>query len=228
MVPPFLAYYGAHTNNETLLREAVNQCRKYRQIMRANTTEPYQGTWHHIIGPQSQDLGLWSTGNAWAAAGMARVLATLMKSPMKLSWRESAGNDLSWFIREILDGARNSPHDGGLLRNYLSDTSSSRGFGEVSGSSLLAAVAYRMVLLRPKTYGSKYINWADGIRKTIARNDARGAPHVKSTGVVTPAVNPLNWKDPKPVTTGSPEGQAFVVLMYAAWRDCALSGKCKL
>ncbi|KAG2003241.1 glycosyl hydrolase family 88 [Coprinopsis cinerea AmutBmut pab1-1] len=226
MVPPFLAYYGAHTNNETLLLEAVNQCRYYRQTLRANTTAPYQGTWHHIIGPQSADWGLWSTSNAWAAAGMTRVLATVLKTPMRPAWRDSVATELNWWIREMVEGAMNSPMDGGLLRNYLNDVSSPRGFGEISGSSLLAAVVYRMAILRPKTFGDKYVQWADGIRKVLGRNDARGKPHVKADGVVTPAVNPLNWRDPVPMTTGSPEGQAFVVLMYAAWRDCVFAGKC--
>ncbi|TFK25376.1 family 88 glycosyl hydrolase [Coprinopsis marcescibilis] len=227
MVPPFLAYYGAANDNEGILLEAVNQCRGYRQILRANTTAPYKGTWHHIIGPQSADFGLWSTGNAWAAAGMARVLATVLKAPMELSWRDSAATELSWFIREILDGAMNSPADNGLLRNYLNDVESPVGFGEVAGTSLLAAVAYRMAILRPKTYGDEYIGWADGIRKVLAGSDTDGNPYVREDGIVAPTINPLNWRDPVPLTTGSPEGQAFVVLMYAAWRDCVLAGKCK-
>ncbi len=44
--------------------------------------------WQHIIGPQSQDTGLWSTGNGWAAYGMVRVLHTLQK------WSGSASIDI--------------------------------------------------------------------------------------------------------------------------------------
>ena len=110
----------------------------------------------------------------------------------------------------------------------VNDELTANGFGEVAGSALLAATTYRMMLLRPKTFADpKYVKFADGIRKTLGALDSAGKPHVTSTGIVTPAVNPLNWKDTKPVTTGSPEAQVFVVLMYAAWRDCVLQGICK-
>ncbi|RXW23701.1 hypothetical protein EST38_g2176 [Candolleomyces aberdarensis] len=228
MAPPFLAYYAAYTQNATLLLESVNQCRWYRQVLRANTTASYKGTWHHIIGPQSPDWGLWSTSNAWAAAGMARVLAVLVKSPFAktLPWRDQAATDLNWYIREIIEGAMGAPLDKGLLGNYVDDTS---WFGEVSGSALLAATTYRMMVLRPKTFEDpKYAKWADGIRKTLAGVDVQGRRYVsEEMGVVAPAVNPLNWRDRNPVRTGSPEGQAFVVLMYAAWRDCVLKKICK-
>ncbi|KAJ3501160.1 hypothetical protein NLJ89_g9466 [Agrocybe chaxingu] len=80
MVPPYLAYYAADKQDEGLLRESVRQCQLYRAILQLDTDEPYKGAWRHIIGPESQDTGLWSTGNAWAAAGMTRVLATVNKS----------------------------------------------------------------------------------------------------------------------------------------------------
>ena len=79
MAPPFLAYYAADTDNEDLLREVVRQCGLYREVLQLNTGSSYDGLWRHIIGPEAQDTGLWSTGNAWAAAGMARVLATVVQ-----------------------------------------------------------------------------------------------------------------------------------------------------
>lgn len=36
-------------------------------------------------------------------------------------------------------------------------------------------------------------------------------------GIVAPAVNPLGWGDTTPDTSGSPEGQAFAVLLHAAY-----------
>ncbi|KAJ2919020.1 hypothetical protein MD484_g1446, partial [Candolleomyces efflorescens] len=229
MVPPFLAYYAADQEDLGLLRETVRQCRLYREILQLQTDEPYKGVWRHIIGPQSQDTGLWSSGNAWAAAGMTRVLATVMKAPVaatNTTWQQGAITQLSGYIKEILDGAMASSHDGGLLRNYYQDVGGPRGFGEISGSSLLAATAYRMAVLQPSTFGQRYITWAEGIRRTLGRDDRNGNPHVTRTGVVTPAVNPLGWLDTRPFTTGSPEGQAFVVLMYAAYRDCVYSAVC--
>ncbi|KAF8067991.1 hypothetical protein FPV67DRAFT_1376322, partial [Lyophyllum atratum] len=115
----------------------------------------------------------------------------------------------------------------GLVRNYINDTNSTgHGFGEISGSSVLASVAYRMAVLQPHACGEKYVRWADGIRRVLGGNDAGGQPHITEDGVATPAVNPLGWQDTKPFTTGSPEGQVFVVLMYTAWRDCVLVGRC--
>ncbi|KAJ6627444.1 hypothetical protein B0H10DRAFT_1941186 [Mycena sp. CBHHK59/15] len=219
MAPPFLAYAAADSRDLTLLYEAYVQCGLYRQIL-----GPAGGLWEHIIGPQSQDTGLWSTGNGWAAMGMARVLATVMKAPVaaRASWRGTAIGDLTTWIQEILDGAIASPADGGLLRNYLDDTSGDgHGYGEISGTNMLAAVAYRMVILRPSVFGAKYIAWADGVRSVMAQ-------HITSTGIATPAVNPLNWGDTTPFTSGSPEGNNFVVLMYAAWRDCVLLNACSL
>lgn len=224
MAPPFLAYYAATTKNLSLLSATVEQCELYRQILHAPDGD---GLWMHIIGPQSQDTGLWSTGNAWAAAGMTRVLATVIKVPLAPAarvWRREAISKLTRYILEIVDGAINSPVDpeNGLLRNYLNDTAGDgHGYGETSGSSLLAAVVYRLAVLTPSSIARSHIRWADKIRTIL------GDGHVSPEGIVSPAVNPLNWGDTTPYTEGSPEGENFVILMYAAWRDCVLARICK-
>jgi rhamnogalacturonyl hydrolase YesR len=232
MAPPFLAYYVVATNNASVLQASVDQCRLYRQILLANTTSTTHpstasGLWTHIDGPVNADPGLWSTGNGWAAAGMARVLATVLKAPSKLfksslsvAWKNEAINDLTTSIREILDAAMRMPTDGGLLLNYLDDT---RWFGETSGSALMASVAYRLSVLAPslgidKGSVNNYVQWAESIRSVF------GQGHITSNGTATPAVNPLGWEDKAPWTAGSPEGQNFVVMMYAAWRDCVHAG----
>ena len=224
MAPPFIAYYAADQGNETLLRESVAQCSEYRQVLQSNASD--WGLWEHISGPQTQDRGLWSTGNGWAAAGMARVLATVVKAPATdedTSWRQEGIDSLTAWTMEILDGALASSLDHGLVRNYMdqADDSEGHGFGEISGSALLASVVYRMAVLQPQSCGSRYIAWADGVRGVL------GGMHVTDEGVATPAVNPLGWQDPRPYTEGSPEGQAFVVMMYSAWRDCVLQGLCR-
>lgn len=237
MAPPFLAYYAVATSNDTLLQTTVTQCGLYRDALKANFTSRssrYEGLWEHILGPQDFDPGLWSTGNGWAAAGMTRVLATILHAPkprykQDAARRSQAVENLSTWIQEILDGAIHSPPDGKLLRNYLNDTNSTgHGFGEISGSSLLASVAYRMAVLQPLSFGHKYVKWANGIRKELGRKDNRGNfIHISPNGTVAPAVNPLGWGDTTPFLAGSPEGQNFVVLMYAAWRDCVLANICK-
>ncbi|KAJ7123387.1 hypothetical protein C8R44DRAFT_783748 [Mycena epipterygia] len=93
---------------------------------------------------------------------------------------------------------------------------------------MLAAVAYRMAVMAPAAFpASTYVAWADTIRVVLGGVDAAGNPHVTSGGIVTPAVNPLGWSDTAPWTAGSPEGNNFVVLMYAAWRDCIFAGVCR-
>ncbi|KAK1231616.1 hypothetical protein PQX77_005261 [Marasmius sp. AFHP31] len=78
MAPPFIAYYAVTTQNLALLQQSVDQCRLYREILHQADTN----LWKHIVNPTSTpDPGLWSTGNAWVAAGMTRVLATVMKTP---------------------------------------------------------------------------------------------------------------------------------------------------
>ncbi|KAJ7480229.1 hypothetical protein B0H11DRAFT_2025343 [Mycena galericulata] len=239
MAPPFIAYFAADSSNASLLQTAYLQAGLYRQVLLFNSnsatpspagTSSTNGLWQHIVGPQSADPGLWSTGNGWAAAGMARVLATVIKAPVALgtTWRAAAISDLTAWIKEIVDGARAAPLDGNLLRNYVNDTSGDgHGFGEISGSSMLAAVTYRMVVLAPDAFpAATYVPFADSVRVELGADDAEGNPHITSNGTATPAVNPLGWTDTTPWTAGSPEGNNFVVLLYAAWRDCIYAGIC--
>ncbi|KAG6844866.1 hypothetical protein H0H87_002989 [Tephrocybe sp. NHM501043] len=250
MAPPFLAYYGADTANITALQEAVFQCQAYRDILHFNatsTTTQFTGLWEHILGPYyNGDEGLWSTGNAWAAAGMTRILATVIKTPTFwendaeaadiTQWRIAAIDTLTTLIKEIIDAvvdADEGSYDNGLVRNYFNKPTI---FGETSGSSLFAATVYRLVALLPNVFGrsgagNKYINWAEGIRSTLGGTfvDVNGTTwqHVDANnGTVRPSVNPLGWGDLNPWMAGSPEGQSFVVMLYAAWRDCRLSKHC--
>lgn len=228
MAPPFLAYYAADSDDEALLMEAVRQCRLYREVLQLDDGSSYGTLWRHIIGPEAEDMGLWSTGNAWAAAGMARVLATVMKAPIAQGrlWRDEAIDQLTLYIKEILDGVLGVDLDNGLVRNYMDDLEGPLGFGEISGTSLLAATAYRMAVINPRVFGRPYILWAERVRHTLGGSDREGNPHITEEGIAQPAVDPLDWKNPIPVTTGSPEGQSFVALLYAAWRDCVRETVC--
>lgn len=100
MVPPFLAYYGALTNNVTLMQEAYTQCKLYRNYLR----DP-SGLWRHIVmGPSGQDPGYWATGNAWAAAGMLRVMSTLMISQQSARFLNETIELASW-TTEIVEAS---------------------------------------------------------------------------------------------------------------------------
>ncbi|EHK19940.1 uncharacterized protein TRIVIDRAFT_156047, partial [Trichoderma virens Gv29-8] len=208
---PFLAYLAVQQNNASLMSVTVQQCGLQRDVLKGNNFN-----WQHIIGPQSQDTGLWSTGNGWASYGMVRVLHTLQKWSVSASMTSQATQLKGW-IKEILDGAIQSSLDGGLLRNYLNDAS---WFGEISGTAALTAVAYRMAVNDPSMFPQSYITWADSNRMALAKKQS-------STGLFSPAVDPYNWHDKTQYTTGSPEGQAFTVLLYTAYRDCVNAKVCQ-
>lgn len=246
-----MAYLAVQRGDTALMAQTVAQCGLQRDVLKANDQN-----WRHIIGPESQDTGLWATGNGWAGYGMVRVLYTLQKwqgsssmSSVGLGGAQNSyftvpdnletcltssrtpltqaiadprflqqANQLKGWIKEILDGALSSSTSGGLLRNYLNDGS---WFGEISGTALLSAVAYRMAVNDPGMFPQKYINWADNNRETIAQHQNGGRE-----GIFSPTVDPYSWLDQTPYTNGSPEGQAFTIYLYTAYRDCVDAGLC--
>jgi rhamnogalacturonyl hydrolase YesR len=59
MVPPFLAYYGVLTGNQSLVEEAYYQIRVYRDYLHDGRT----GLWRHVVlGGSGEDPGLWASG----------------------------------------------------------------------------------------------------------------------------------------------------------------------
>jgi rhamnogalacturonyl hydrolase YesR len=207
MAPPFLAYYAISTNDVGLLKEAANQCKLYSDILKRES-----GLWLHIVGSEdhTNDRAPWSTGNAWAVAGMSRVLATMRKSGYNAETEDEQSTLIS-LIKGIIDGAMAQDVDSsGLLRDYLDDAS---WFGEISGTSLIAATIFRMAVIQPETFGKGYTDWAE------RKMDVVDSKIDEGSGIVHPACNPLDWHDRSPFTTGSPEGQSFVVLLHAAYRD---------
>ncbi|KAH9917745.1 uncharacterized protein B0H18DRAFT_1096454 [Fomitopsis serialis] len=243
MIPPFLAYYGS------LVEEAYNQVKLYRAYL-SNTTTPL---WQHILlGTGAYDPGYWSTGNAWAAAGMVRVLATIQHSQFA-DTMVSEMKDLSTWIVEIHKGIALSWQDSStaLFHNYANNKT---WFLDGSSTSLLASTVYRLAALQGV---NTYIPNAEAARDALSAPRApppatpRGAPATAATSAapsntatasyavptptgggaglshfspemwLTPVVDPYNWN-----TQGgsSPEGQAFVVEMYAAWRDWVALG----
>ncbi|GHJ83778.1 hypothetical protein NliqN6_0180 [Naganishia liquefaciens] len=205
MVPPFLAYYGYMHSNQSLLQEAYNQCSLYR----AGLQDPSTKLWRHIMeGTGASDPGLWATGNAWAAAGMLRVLATIMRSPYN-DQMASQRSDLQAWTEEIIEAAKSRKAKDGLVHNYIDNSST---FEDTAGSTLLAAASYRLANLG---LSSSHVDFANQIHSTVA------ARYINSTGHLTHAVDPLNFGKQG---TSSPEGQAFILLMQAGYRDYTAAG----
>ena len=71
-----------------------------------------------------------------------------------------------------------------------------------------------------------------GDEPTASLNDAArtaiASTITGSNALVSPTVNPLNWYDQQPFTQGSPEGQAFVAMLGAAYVDCINAGVCQV
>jgi hypothetical protein len=76
MVPPFLAYYGVTTSNQSMLQEAYQQVRLYSPLVDRSLENKQislyrnylsdasaNGLWQHIVlGSNGTDPGHWSTG----------------------------------------------------------------------------------------------------------------------------------------------------------------------
>lgn len=205
MVPPFLAYYGFMHSNQSLLQEAYTQCSLYRSGLQ----DPSTKLWRHIMeGTGASDPGLWATGNAWAAAGMLRVLATIMRSPYN-DEMASQRADLQAWTEEIIEAAKSRKAKDGLVHNYIDNSST---FEDTAGSTLLAAASYRLSTLG---LSSSHVDFANQIHSTVA------ARYINSTGYLTHAVDPLDFGKQG---TSSPEGQAFILLMQAGYRDYTAAG----
>jgi hypothetical protein len=125
MVPPFLASYGVVTQNQSLIMESYNQIKLYRNYLRDGTKGG--ALWRHIVLGSNNDSTHWSTGefypseafrvfvlgpvrfsfsstgNAWATAGITRVLATIQHSSFSGNFK-SEMSDLAGWAREIIGG----------------------------------------------------------------------------------------------------------------------------
>ena len=103
MAPPFIAYYGAmqcEPKGDALLQTAYEQVKLYREVL----FDKQVGLWRHIaLGNGTTDPTHWATGNAWAAAGALRVLATIRHSRAGQLMR-SQQKDLMKWVGETLDG----------------------------------------------------------------------------------------------------------------------------
>jgi rhamnogalacturonyl hydrolase YesR len=208
MVPPFLAYYGFATSNQTLLQIAYDQCRLYREGLQDQDTK----LWRHIAGGEGNgisDNGLWATGNAWATAGMLRVAATIRRSEFSDSMNDQVENLGDW-VEEIIVAAKSRTTSSGLVRNYMTTQSS---FIDTAASSLLAYSAFRLSTMG---FTNDHVGFANQIHSTVVGS------HIAENGTLTEAVDPLVWD--RQGYNGSPEGQSFVLLMQAAYGDYRAGG----
>lgn len=219
MVPPFLAFYGVSANDTTILEKAVEQCEAYHKILAKGNEDVDRGLWHHIAGPNHPDPGYWATGNGWVAAGLTRVLATLMRWAPTQKLDFEGIETLKKMIRELIDSVIATDlhiSEEELLPNYLYAVNDEPWFGDVAGTALLTSVVYRMMILDREHFqdvNRNYTAWANRKSKAVFRCVDT------ENGIAKPAVNSLKHAQREPLMTGNPEAQSFVVLLWAAMRD---------
>ena len=109
-------------------------------------------------------------------------------------------------LRSLL--IRRRTQSDGFFSNYFNRNS----FSDASSAALMAAVSYRLAQLN---LGSSTLAAAQRTRLAIYSSLS------PTTAILTPVVNPLSYSNEG---TYSPEGQAFMLLMEAAWRDWVLAG----
>ena len=240
MAPPFIAYYGAlqcGPGGDSLMWMAYEQVKLHREEL----FDKKVGLWRHTALGNGTDHKHWATGNAWAAAGALRVLATIQRSHASKSIR-SHQKDLMKWVGEILDGVwkfqvgvclfhfaimfrsfrcsslpfQNSDatlqHKNGTLLNYIDDSDS---FADSSSTALLAATTFRFAsIAKNDTHIPAAIRALRLVRESVDRH-----------GWLHNTVNPLKISTPNRPGHHSPEGQSFVLLLEAAVSEWASSHK---
>ncbi|KAK0202286.1 Six-hairpin glycosidase-like protein [Desarmillaria ectypa] len=236
MVPPFLAYYGVLTENETLVAEAYNQIRLYRDNLRDTNAN---NLWQHVVlGSSGTDSGHWSTGNGWAAAGMLRVYATIQKSQYQSAFSTELDDLASWTV-EIQKAMYERVDKTHIFRNYVDNEST---FYDGASTALMAYTVYRLYTV---TGDTSYIRQAERSRNALyargvtstyslslsststststspASTSPSGYEHFTSDGWLTPVVNPHSYGVEG---SESAEAQAFVLLMQSAYEEWVADG----
>ena len=189
MLPPFLAAAGYYD-------EALRQLDGYWQALFLPEKELLAHRWSD--GAQAfirRDA--WGVGNGWAAAGMARVIRLLPDS------YADAKATLINRVRTLLDAALPLMREDGRFHDVLDDPCT---FPEIHAGQMLAYTVFRGV--KAHWLPERYLAPAKIIRAAAHQLTDRyglvqsvcGAPRFDSPGV-------------------APEGQAFFILMEAAFRD---------
>ena len=101
-------------------------------------------------------------------------------------------------------------HSNGTLYNYIDQDTS---FADSSSTALLAAASYRLASITGSWDHITAASKAFDLIKASLTDD----------GWLLNTVDPLTFSTASPPGTYSPEGQAFVLLLQAAWRDFAKS-----
>lgn len=189
MAPPFLAVAG-------YLQEAVKQVVGYRKIL----WNPEKKLFYHIWDEDKQQFErklFWGVGNGWASAGMCRVIRALPDAMQKEK------EMIAGFMQEVLDGCLTYQREDGLFHDILDDPAT---FVETNAAQMISYSIYRGI--QGGWLDRAYLQYADRMRTAVYQK-------VDPLGLVQGVCGAPNFNRPGTAT----EGQAFFLLMEAAYRD---------
>ena len=189
MAPPFLAVCGQYD-------EALKQINGYRGILLSPEKKMYYHMWDQDRQKYERKL-FWGVGNGWAAAGMTRVIRSL---PESMSGEKVM---LAGYIKEVIDGCLEYQRSDGLFHDILDDPST---FVDTNSAQMFAYSIFRGV--KGGWLDKSYLDYGLKMRKAVHSKVDKfglvqgvcGAPNFNKSGTAT-------------------EGQAFFILMEAAYRD---------
>ncbi len=189
MAPPFLAVSGE-------LDEAILQIRGIKTRLWNSEEKLYAHIWDEDRQAFKR-AAFWGVGNGWAAAGITRVIRTLPES------RAMEKQELVSHLKEILDGCLGYQRPDGLFHNVLDQPET---FIETNLSQMLAYSIYRGIVggWIPLAYKVD----ADKMRAAVYQK-------VDSSGYVQGVCAAPTFDR----AGTAPEGQAFFLLMEAAWKE---------
>ena len=193
--PPFLAYAGHYT-------EAIQQIEGHRKRL----WDPDKKLLSHKWDESRQQFGrkaFWGGGNGWAAAALARVIRALPED------KKADKEQLAGYLKELIDGCLAHQRADGLFHDIVDDPNS---YVETNLAQMLAFSIYESV--RGGWLPADYLKAADRMR-------AAARAKVDSDGFVHGVAGAPTFNQPGV----SPEGQAFFLMMEAAYGKLAKPGR---
>ena len=191
MAPPFLAVAGQ-------LDDAIQQIHGIKKRLWNSEAKLYAHIWNEDRNALTRSAH-WGVGNGWVVTGITRVIRTLSESRAASHNRQI----LEDHVREVIDGCLVHQRQDGLFHDVVDQPET---FIETNLSQMLAYSIYRGIMggwLSPT-----YKEYADKMRKAVYQKvdnsgyvqGVCGAPRFDRAGT-------------------APEGQAFFLLMEAAWKE---------
>jgi hypothetical protein len=131
-------------------------------------------------------------------------------------------DDLFGWVSEILDAmySKTTSANTALFHNYVDQDST---FLDASSTAAIAAATYHLAVLSGGNgLNGNRLGDAERAREELSRFAGDSGGHIDGDGWLSPVVDPHNFP-----TQGShsAEGQAFVVSMYAGYREWQSAGK---